>query len=506
MKRSLFWIVLLISLALACCAFAADRVEGDWEYEVRNYEAWIRRYNPQDDPPEVLIVPETLGGYPVRRIHGNAFLSLRHLPDGKSEEMPSPRVLVLPDKIMKVEPSGISFDGLEEIRIENGAYYQTVDGVLFEKETGTLVAYPRGKKDRTYRVPEFVQAIGTEAFNSSNYLEEVVVTDNVRSIAREAFWTFRLRIVFPEHISSIESGAAFWADEFVSDSPRFRVVNGLLIDTEEKELLCVPYQSADGRSRTITVPEGVETIGKYAFRYVSCNELILPSTLKVIEASNVVSDIYSGTLVFPDGLESIGDDFSPHHLKELVFPASLKSIGKSCFRNNGDLESVVFREGIVSIGNGSFRENSALKTVVLPQTLESIAGISYSSQKRTAFAECPELQARVLPDSAAEEYCRDMNIPYRYTFEGTWQVDSRVAAEVLSLPGAERVLIRLDVDTLELSWILDGSESRETYRIEWKDGRLCMDGGYMDYYMDGSLLTLELNGAELHLTGAEESQ
>ena len=250
----------------------------------------------------------------------------------------------------------------------------------------------------------------------------------------------------------------------------------------------------------------METIGAYAFCSISCDQLILPSTLKRIRENNDIYFIYSGSLVFPEGLESIGDDFSPHYLKKLVFPASLKSIGKSCFRYSDDHESVVFREGIVSIGNGSFAKNGALKTVVLPQTLESIAKTSYSSEKRTAFTECPELQACVLPDSAAEKYCRDMDIPYRYTFEGAWQVDSREAAEVLSLPGTERVLIRLDIDTLELSWIRDGSESRETYRIEWKDGRLCMDGGYMDYFMDGSLLTLELNGAELHLTGAEESQ
>ena len=59
--------------------------------------------------------------------------------------------------------------------------------------------------------------------------------------------------------------------------------------------------------------------------------------------------------------------------------------------------------------------------------------------------------------------------------------------------------------TLELSYVLDGSEHRETYRINWKNGRLCMDGGYMNYFMDGRELTLEMNHAELHLTRAEES-
>ena len=502
MKRAVFWTVFLVSLALCFSAGAVESTEGDWEYEIEDKTARITDYNPSDNPPEVLIVPETLGGYRVTEI-GYAFSNYRHLPDGKSEEMPGPRVLVLPDTVREVRQGGIGFEDLEEIRVDS-EYYQAVDGVLFERKTGTLVAYPQGKKDRSYRTPEFAQAIAENAFGSSDFLKEVIVTDNVRSIEKRAFHVFHLRIVLPEHIAAIQSGFAVFADEFVSESPRFQVINGMLIDTEKKELLCVPYESGDEHSRIITVPEGVETIGDEAFSFVSCDQLLFPSTLKAIGKSNDISDIYSGSLAFPEGLESIGDNFRISNVKKIVFPASLKSIGYWCFRYISNLESVVFREGITSIGYQSFCNNGSLKTVVLPQTLWHIGEKPYSKENE-AFIDCPNLQAFVLPGSSAESFCRRMNIPYEYTYEGLWQAEEREAAEVLSLPGAEQVQIRLTDSTLELSYVLDGSEHRETYRINWKNGRLCMDGGYMNYFMDGRELTLEMNHAELHLTRAEES-
>ena len=506
MKRILFCAILILFTALVFGACATDITEGDWVYRAESGTACIRKYNPPDNPPGILNVPESLGGYPVTEISGYVFSNLRQLPDWKTEEMPGSKVIILPDTIRSIKPLAFDFDETEEIRIENSEYYETIDGVLFERKTHTLAAYPLGKKDASYTIPEGTLAIAAEAFQPTEHLRQVIVAGSVQSIQKDAFKVFHLHLVLPESVSGIEEGAVIWADRFTSASPRYQVINGMLIDTEKKTLLSVPYTSVSDETTVFDIPEGVEKIGDYALYSVSLRDLFLPSTLKSIGTRNDIYEIYSGSLVFPEGLESIGDYFNVGNLKKIVFPASLKSIGKNCFRYYGGLESVIFQEGLVSIGDDSFCNQKNLKSVVLPQTLKRIGETRFSFEKPEVFENCPKLEARVIPDSTAEKYCRSKDIPYRYTLEGLWQVSSREAEEVLSLPGAEQVLIRLNSNTLELSYSLHGSEHRETYRIEWKDGRLCMEDGYMKYYyLDSEQITLELNQAQLHLTRAEGS-
>ena len=506
MKRVLFFLIAFIMLSLVCCACAAgSRQEGDWIYEVVNKTARIEKYNPSDDPPEILTVPETLGGYPVGEIAGFAFWNMRETEGGETEKMPGARVLILPDEIQSIRPNGIAFHDLEEIRIDNGTVYETIDGVLFHRETHTLVTYPGGRKGSDYRVPEGTLVIGENAFNDPEYLRNVVLADSVRTIEKDAFQIQDMHLAISVNVSRIDAGALSGADRITSDSSRYQMIDGMLIDTEENILVCVPEESCTGGAATIRIPEGIETIGKNAFYYISCREVILPSTLKKIEDFNQIRSISLGSLLFPDGLESIGDFFDASGVTELVFPSSLKSIGSHCFTDSNDLESIVFREGVESIGRNSFCRNKNLKTVILPRTLETI-GETYFSETGKVFDGCPMLEAKVLPGTAAERFCKKKEIPYQYTFSGLWQAEEPEAKEILSLPDADRILIRLDSDTLELTYILNGSENREIYPIHWRDGMLCMDGGYMNYRMDGRQLILEMDDAQIRLTAVEETK
>ena len=551
MKHIMILGILLLSLLMVCSAYAYnEQQEGDWIYTVESdsgeQTVLIRNYNPAEDPPEVLYVPEQLGGLPVREI-GYAFYDYRRLDNGEYEEMPSPKALVLPAGIRKISPSSIRFSHLEEIRIENGEHYETKDGVLFERETHKLISYPRGRKDSGYTIPEGTLIISRDAFYMPDRLLRVYVADSVRTIECQAFQVFDLRLFIPESITTIESGAAIWASYFSSASHRYQVINGMLIDTETNTLLCAPDKigiSDNPVSGTVTIPEGVETIGAHALDGGNFYQIIFPSTLKTINAWNSPY-LDSGVLMLPEGLETIGAYFNPlvsgtlvlpstlksigrdsfcysaelesvvlpegletiddcsfsynRSLKAVILPSSLQYIGQECFCNCESLESVIIREGMYSIGYNSFRDDKNLKSVVLPQSLRSIGEPSYGYESQ-AFEKCPNLQASVLPDTVAERFCQQKKIPYRYTCSGLWQADSKEAEEALSLSGASNIRIRLDMEILELIYVLDETEKTESFRIEWKDGHLCMDSGYMDYIIDGEQLTLRMNGPELHLT------
>ena len=521
MKRILIrsGFMILLILCLSACASADKLKEGDWEYEVVLLDdvraAAITRYNPAENPPQTLIVPEELGGYPVRRISAYSFVNYRYDENWKSCDITSPKTLVLPAGVLEVDPEAIQFPDLEEIRIENGTCYDTVDGVLFERATDTLAAYPRGKSGTVYAIPEGTRIVGCSAFSDVGNLEEVRVPETVRVFREYAFDTVSLRLNIPESMETIEERAFSYHVLITSASPRFRVTDDCLIDGETKTLLTISDRYGRYNVRTYVVPEGVERIGDGALRGLSCNRFIFPSTLKAIGNDNSLGEVRSGILIFPEGLETIGDSFSVRSVKKLVFPFSLLSVGSSCFCSVDDLETVWFRECVELIGERSFCSNEKLKSVYLPCSLKTIPVNEYSS--RFTFSGCPCLTVTVDQNSEAENYCRKNGIPFRYPMFGLWQADNREAEEFLSLRGAENVRFRLDMDTLELTYLLPGEgEKKEIYEIRWSGLRLEMSEGYMEYtlvetYSDDSELTDEelilfTGGAEMHLARIWEEQ
>ena len=162
---------------------------------------------------------------------------------------------------------------------------------------------------------------------------------------------------------------------------------------------------------------GLTEIAPFAFyRMPYLNQVTLPSGIKVIDAYAFADDrgfsIYQyeqgmrglDTIIFPDGLESIGDyAFSRRPLSNgIVFPSSLKSIGSGTFynccywpRNQFDmgetvigLKNIVIPESVEYIGlyNGyAFSGCLALESVEIPATIQYISANS--------FTDCPRLTA-----------------------------------------------------------------------------------------------------------------
>lgn len=65
--------------------------------------------------------------------------------------------------------------------------FATVDGVLFDKDVTTLLAYPNGKTNDTYVIPPTVTRINDQAFMGSNNLVSITIPSNVSMIGNSAF-------------------------------------------------------------------------------------------------------------------------------------------------------------------------------------------------------------------------------------------------------------------------------------------------------------------------------
>lgn len=89
-------------------------------------------------------------------------------------------------------------------------YFTSIDGVLFDKEVKTVIAYPGGKADTTYQVPDGVETIGRYGFYFATF-ENVVLPESLTTI--EAYglsYCSKLNgIEFPASLTTIGEQAFF---------------------------------------------------------------------------------------------------------------------------------------------------------------------------------------------------------------------------------------------------------------------------------------------------------
>ena len=92
-----------------------------------------------------------------------------------------------------------------------------------------------------------------------------------------------------------------------------------------------------GDLRSLTIAEGIETIGNYAFMNAGLSSLTLPTSLKSIGES-AFQYCYSLTSVeLPEGLTTLGTDafYSCQKLSKIILPSTLKTIGSYLIGNTG---------------------------------------------------------------------------------------------------------------------------------------------------------------------------
>lgn len=79
--------------------------------------------------------------------------------------------------------------GLESISVDQAsAGYASVDGVLFDHDLSTLIAYPCARAGSTYTVPGSVASISSMAFGYTVNLHDIVIGAGVSYIDHNAFY------------------------------------------------------------------------------------------------------------------------------------------------------------------------------------------------------------------------------------------------------------------------------------------------------------------------------
>lgn len=212
-----------------------------------------------------------------------------------------------------------------------------------------------------------VTAIDDEAFadgkNVTNKPVVVVLPNTIATIGNKAFYNSPVSAInIPSSVQSIGEGAfAYCNISYFSVEPGheyFASIEGVLYNKKGKSLIAYPQNSA----KTISVPEGILSIGDWAFAGVTIGSFeyeesddalqftdILPKTIKEIgDYAFIDSTIYYGqsnnktVYLLPDSVVAIG----PHAFERSAF-------SKAYYRDQAP-KNIVIGANVTQFGNYAF--------------------------------------------------------------------------------------------------------------------------------------------------------
>lgn len=341
---------------------------------------------------------------------------------------------------------------LKEAKVVNAKYDyngKTQDDII------PYAAFAYKKTMSHFSFPEKITYIGTSAFYKTSLSGALIIPDDVIEIGDYAFQETLIGSV--------------------SFSPRLDRIGAWA------------FRACSSLTGTLTLPETLTYIGDAAFDSCSfTGELHLPNSLEYIGSSAFCSGHFVGGLRIPDkitklnGLTFSGSGFSGHldlnnviefdgnefggcgftgvliipdgtikipdgfmlepptgkGFSKIIFPSSLKQIGKSAFQFQRRLcEDIIFPEGLVSIEAQAFYECYNIPRIELPSSLQTINRYAFNGCHNISNIVCHAVEPPSVMEDAFSGVAKDnftVEVPAqsvtRYKTESGWSDFRRIAA------------------------------------------------------------------------------
>ena len=322
----------------------ADITEGDYTYTVAGSNATITGYAGLGG---AIVIPATLGGYPVTNIGDMAFYTYTALtsvtiPNSVTtigtqafQDCRALTSVTIPDSVTSIGDYAFSScTALTSFTVEagNSSYSSGTDGVLFNKATTSLVQYPGGKQG-AYVIPNSITSIGNYAFQACTGLTSVTIPNSVISIGDWAFYdcTALTSVTIGSGVISIGNNAFYGCTALTS----------------------------------VTIPNSVTSIGGMAF--LGCSGL---TSITVDAGNSSYSSSTDGVLFNKTATSLVA--YPGGKQGAYVIPNSITSIGNYAFQGCTGLTSVTIPNSVNSIGSQAFYGCTTLTSVTIPNSVTSI--------------------------------------------------------------------------------------------------------------------------------------
>ena len=332
--------------------------------------AWHAAVDPA--PTGALTIPATLNGYPVTKIGKYAFDSCGEMT-----------AVTIPDTVTEIDE--FAFGACDALATVNfGTGLKSIGRAAFNA-CGSLA---------NLDLPDGLTSIGIDAFNGCTSLPSLVIPDSVNKLDALAFeyCTGLTSVTLPDTLTDI-GDRVFYRCESLTDV------------TLKTQAAVDSFMRVFDRSyvKNVTIAEGVTAIGDQAFCYdrdavnsTALETITLPETIESIGAYAFRWCTKLKSLTIPRSVTSIGEYAFANceSLKSVAIPAQLTgdSVGEYAFYYCTDLASVTFEEGAKSIGaTKMFVACNGITSVVIPDGVVSIAP--------ETFYYCENLATLTIPQS-----------------------------------------------------------------------------------------------------------
>ena len=242
-------------------------------------------------------------------------------------------------------------DGVFEYQLQEKKYYRLNE--LLDK-TATAVEIPATLAGKP------VEIISNRAFMDCDRLRSVTIPEGIRTIYETAFMgcTALEEITLPASLTLLDGNPFrncpnLRAIHLAEGNTTYKLVDGVLFKADGSELVLYPA-ARDGSE--YTVPDGVTTVGEYAFS--AC------SKLKSLTLSEGVETVYSepnnGTYYYRDS------PFENSTIDHLYLPKSLKTITFSDLSCIANIE-VADGSGLCQVVDGALLSMSGERLLLYPK-------------------------------------------------------------------------------------------------------------------------------------------
>ncbi|HEY5592999.1 MAG TPA: leucine-rich repeat domain-containing protein [Paludibacter sp.] len=252
----------------------------------------------------------------------------------------------------------------------NNTAFCSVDGVLFNKDQTSLIAYPNVKGTQ-YTIPNSVKKVESYAFEGCTGLTDLTFGDSVITIGSFSFRDC-------SGLTSLSIGKSI-------------------------NLSTSAFQNCTGL-KSIVFGDSIRTIGDYVFKgCTSLEQLDFGNGIKTIKSSAFEDCTSLTSVIIGKSLSEINNNtfYNCSSLSSITFGERVKTIGSSAFRkcvelkspinwknvrtiksdafnNCTGLTSLAFGDSIRTIEDGAFFNCTSLNSVNIGSVVDSIGGFAFS--------------------------------------------------------------------------------------------------------------------------------
>ena len=244
-----------------------------------------------------------------------------------------------------------------------------------------------GNLKEAYFWGSHLREIGEYGFSGCTSLESVVIPEGLTTIGYSAFsdCSSLTTVYIPSTVSSMGESAfngciSLTDFDLSSDNRKFGIVDHALYELGSngryKELLAFP--AACGLEE-LTV-ESVDTISPYVFSHSALRKVAIPFGMTTVDAGALSGMPCLEEVILPSTvvkIDSMAFSGCPA-LKSIALGDSVQMIGYGAFSDCTQLESITVGEGVLEIGDYAF-SGTAIREIVLPASLRSLGASVFQS-------------------------------------------------------------------------------------------------------------------------------